>query len=152
MLSEAKKGARKQILEYFRSVAEKENNQNNVNTVTLENLLDKNDPRKKLLIVAPESIGDVFIITSLLESFRISYPKIDWVIYFATNLVYFPILNGNINIDHLIPYHSTMDHEIAMTGQGNNKGIFDVYSFIPALTQRFLSYLTNNNIALNLKS
>lgn len=151
MISEQKKRAREQVLHYFQKIASEENEKNQIkSSSTLEDLINKTDPRKRLLLVVPESIGDIFIISSLLESFRNSYPKNDWCIYFATNPNYFSILNGNVNLDYLIPHHPSMDHEIAMTGQGSNKGIFDAYSFIPALTQKFLSYLTNNNIALNL--
>jgi hypothetical protein len=45
-----------------------------------------------------------------------------------------------------------MDQEILMIGRGGDKKYFDGYSFVTCQTQRVLNYLSNDNIALELKN
>lgn len=138
---------RKQIEEYFRKVALDENNKNK--QINLEDLLDKTG-RKRFLLVAPESIGDLINITALFHSFVQIYPDHDF--YLATKPEYFDIFDGNSFIYKVIPFIPPMDSEIAMTGQGDRLGLFDKYCHITARTQKLLSYLTQDKIALNLKA
>lgn len=145
MLSETKKKIRKQIENYFRGVAAEENNKNK--TTTLDQLIDKTN-KKKMLLVAPESLGDLLNITALLKSFY--EQNLDCDIYFATKPEYFEIFDNNPYIYKLIPYIQSMDSEVLMTGQGEQKGFFDKYCHLTVRTQRFLSYLTADKIALDL--
>ena len=130
---------RSTVLEYFRSVARKENIENK--KINLEDLLDTDDPKDKLLIVMPERIGDVYLSTSLLPNFKKQYP--DHKIYYATSTKYFEILDGNPYIHKCIPYHEELANLPLMEGKGNNKGYFDMV-FIPFLgTQRVINYTHN---------
>lgn len=138
---------RQDMVNTMRNVALQKNQEQQ--KTDLADLLDKND-KKRLLLVTPESIGDLIIISSLLESFRESYPKPDWTIYLACKPEYFEIFDLNSNTDKLLAYQPFMDSEIQMTGMGNHKGYFDAFSMITAPSQKFLNYLTNNNLSLEL--
>lgn len=133
---------RKSIESYFRKVATDENAKESQKKLSLESLLIKND-KKRLLVVMPESAGDVFLTTSLLESLRERYDNAGWDIYFATKPEYFDILNANPYIDRVLPYSQEMDNLISMEGMGNYKGYFDV-CYLPHLgTQRILDWMHN---------
>lgn len=144
------KGSKRDEIERtFRSIAAADNQKiNQTQQNSLDDLLDKND-KKRFLIVAKESIGDLLYSTALLESFKKSYP--DYDLYLACDPQYSEIFDGNPEIFRIIPYHSSMENEIAMVGCGNNKGLFDGYCHLFANSQRVLNYLTNNNIALKLE-
>ena len=95
----------------------------------------------------PESIGDVFLSTSLFKSIKEQYP--DYNLYVATKQEYFDILDANPYIHKVIPYVQQMDSLIWLEGVGDHKGFFDI-AFLPySQTQRFLTYLHNGktNIA-----
>jgi hypothetical protein len=130
---------REDVLKYFKQVALKENNKNK--KIDFIELLDKDDEGKRLLISMPESIGDIYLCTSLLKNIKNTYP--DYNIYFATKIEYFEILDGNPYIHKVIPYSSGLDSLPSMEGQGNHKGFFEV-AFLPFIgTQRMLNYMHN---------
>lgn len=138
---------RDNIEKYFRSVAQTENQKIGVGTSKFEDILDTTG-RKRFLIVAKESIGDLLYASALLDSFKESYP--DYDLYLACDPQYTEIFDGNKNLHKIIPYNPIMENEIAMTGSGENKNYFDGYCHLFAGTQRVLNYLSNSNIALNL--
>jgi hypothetical protein len=128
-----------QIENYFRQVAKDELSKNN--PVNFEDFLDKDDFGRRGLIVIPESIGDVFMATSLFESFKEVYPNYN--LYVATKQEYFEILIGNPYIHKVIPYVPQMDNLLWLEGAGDHKGFFEV-AFLPHIgTQRILNYLHN---------
>jgi len=138
-----------QIENYFRNVA-KEDIQKNT-PINFEDFLDKDDYGKRALIVIPESIGDVFMITSLFESFKEIYPNYN--LYISTKQEYFDILNGNPFVHKLIPYAPQMDNLLWLEGAGDHKGFFEI-AFLPHIgTQRILNYLHNGKdiIQFNIK-
>jgi len=147
-ITQLKNGAnRKDIEDYFRSVAAKENEK--IKSVkNFSDFIDENG-RKRILVVLKESIGDIFLATSLLEDMKKSYSEYD--LYFASDPQYAEILEGNPNIYKWIPYIPQMESEIAMTGNLFNKGFFDAYCNLGIFTQRQLNYLTNSRISLELK-
>lgn len=129
---------RQQVENYFRHVAREDNNKNR--KVDFSEFLDPND-KKKILFVMPDSIGDVFLCTSLFESIRNQYPE--YALYVATNQGNFEVLKGNPNIKKVIPYIPNMDQLIWLEGQRGHKGYFDI-AFLPHVTtQRMLTYLHN---------
>ena len=131
--------SRDKVLEYFKSVAKKENQENK--KIDLQDFLDTDNPKDKLLIVMPERIGDVYLSTSLLPNFKKQYP--DHKIYYATSPKYFGVLDGNPYIHKCIPYHEELANLPLMEGKGENKGYFDMV-FIPFLgTQRVINYTHN---------
>lgn len=130
---------REDILDYFRGVAEKENRENK--KVELADLLDKDDEGKRLLIVMPERIGDVYLATSLLPNIKKQYPEYN--VYFSTHPKYFEILDGNPHIHKCIPYSDSLANLPVMEGQLNNDGYFEI-AFIPFLgTQRIVNFPHN---------
>ena len=144
-----KNGMPRQNIEgYFRQVAGQENQKMGVGATKFEDILDPTD-QKRFLIVASQSIGDILYATSLLESFKKSYP--DYDLYLACDPQYAEIFDGNKNLHKIIPYNPIMENEISMTGSGDNKGFFDGYCHLFAGAQRVLNYLTNNKIVLELK-
>lgn len=130
---------KKQIENYFRQVAREELSKNN--PTNFEDLLDKDDFGRRALIVMPESIGDVFMITSLFESFKEVYPNYN--LYISTKQEYFDILIGNPYVHKVIPYIPQMDNLLWLEGAGDHKGFFEI-AFLPHIgTQRMLNYLHN---------
>jgi glycosyltransferase involved in cell wall biosynthesis len=104
----------------------------------LKDLLDK-EIEDRILLVMPESAGDVFMSTSLLPSIKETYPDKD--IYFSTKKEYFPILNGNPYIHRILDYSPQMENLPLMEGRLNHKGYFHI-CFLPHIgTQRHLDYL-----------
>lgn len=130
---------RKDVLDHFKKVAEKENDKNK--KVKFEELLDKDDEGKRLLICMPQSIGDVYLCTSLLKNIKEVYPEYN--IYFATEQKYFIILEGNPYIHKTIPYSKSLDSLVLLEGQASHKGYFEI-AFLPHIgTQRMLNYMHN---------
>tara|TARA_Y100000114_G_scaffold70835_1_gene64777 strand:- start:2113 stop:4020 length:1908 start_codon:yes stop_codon:yes gene_type:complete len=130
---------REDVLKYFRSVAEKENRENK--KIELSELLDQDDQGKRLLIVMPERIGDIYLTTSLLPNIKKQYPNYN--IYFATQPKYFEILDGNQYIHKCIPFQDSLANLPLMEGQSTHQGYFEI-AFIPFLgTQRIINYTHN---------
>lgn len=141
--------SRKDIHVFFCNVAKEDNAKIELQEKQkLEKEKIKTNGKKKFLIVMKESIGDILILTALLENFREQYPKNEWDIFVATQKEYVTILEGNRNVDAIIEYQIFMDSELACVGQGNKKGPFDGYCFPAVSTQRFLNYLYNDNLSL----
>lgn len=146
-MSPEKQAKRKPVEDYFRKVATEEL-QKNKQIKELSDFLDQNG-KKRYLFLIKESIGDIFLCTSLFRSIKDQYPDHD--LYVACEPMYFEILEGNPYIHRVIPYSPAMESEIQMTGSGNFKGYFNVYCNVALATQKYLNYLTNSNLSLNLK-
>jgi hypothetical protein len=130
---------REDVLKYFREVAEKENKESK--KIELADLLDEQDEGKRLLIVMPERIGDVYLSTSLLPNIKKQYPELN--IYYACRPEYTEVLDGNPYIHKCIPYHDSLANLPAMEGQGDNPGYFEI-AFIPFIgTQRIVNFTHN---------
>lgn len=140
--------SRQQIYDYFIETARRENAKRE--DFSLEKLFDKDDREKRILYVMPESIGDCFLSTSLFKSIKDLHP--DSHLYVATQPKYFQIFEGNPYVHKTIPFIQQMEDELAMTGQGSNKGIVQVLYTPHFSTQRQLNYLSKDKIAFNLKS
>lgn len=137
---------RDQIENYFRQVAKQDLSKNN-STTNFEDILDKDDKGKRILMVMPQSAGDVFWTTSLFESIKNLYP--DYNLYYATKKEYMDILDGNKYIHKVIEYHPTMDNLLWSEGMGNHEGYFEI-TFLPYIgTQKILNYLHNGKDKLD---
>ena len=113
---------RKQVLDYFKSVAVKENSENS--KVSLESLIEKSN-NKTALMVSSADASTIFAATSLLDSFHETYKDTD--LYFACHPNFHDILNGNPNIKKALQYDEQMQDEFLMTGRAGQKGYFDYY-------------------------
>lgn len=109
--------------------------------ITLESVLDKED-KSRVLVVLKESIGDLFILSSLLPEIQVKYPESS--IYVATDPKYFDIFEMNTTIKKLLPWSPEMDNELIMVGFANNKGLFNHYLNVGISTQKILNYLSSN--------
>ena len=128
----------KKILFSLKKPKPKEEEKKEGGPVDFEDILDKN-PEDRILIVMPESAGDVFMTTSLLPSIKKNYPDKD--LYFATKKEYLPILEGNKYIHKALEYSPQMDNLPLMEGRLNHKGFFEI-CFLPNVgTQKHLDYL-----------
>ncbi len=138
-IGEISKGlSRGDIEKYFRKVASENKNKVEIN---FEDTLSKDDEDKRILYVMPESIGDVFLSTSLFKSIKELYP--DHNLYVATKPENFEVLDGNKYIHKVLPFIPQMDSLLWLEGQGSHKGFFEI-AFLPyANTQKFLTYLHN---------
>ena len=147
-MQEIKKGAKRVDIEnYFRQVAAQDNNKNK--QISFEEILDKDDKGKRILYVMPESIGDVFLSTSLFKSIKEQYPEYN--LYVATKQEYFSVLEGNPYIHKAIQYISQMDSLVWLEGIANHQGFFEI-AFLPySQTQRFLTYLHNGKTRIHYK-
>ena len=153
----AKGMARVDIEKYFRETALKTKNEKvDKSDSSLESqllkLLDSNDEGKRILYVMPESIGDIFLSTSLFKNIKEAYPGHN--LYVAIKNEYFDILVCNPHVFKAISYVPQMDNLLWLEGKGDHKGFFEI-AFLPHLgTQRMLNYVHNGktNIALDIKS
>jgi hypothetical protein len=101
----------------------------------------ENDNNPRLLFSVPESAGDIFLSTSLLQSLKNAYPNYN--IYFACNKQFFPILKKNPLIYKVIEFMPIMENQVIMEGTASWKGFFDISIMATVLTQRYINYLNN---------
>lgn len=113
---------RPDVLEYFRSVAQKENNESN--KIELKDFFEDNG-KKKALMISSSDMTTIFAATSLFESFHDTYPDTD--LYFACHPQFHNILNGNNYVKKVIPYHNSMEDEFLMIGRGAHNGYVDYH-------------------------
>jgi len=139
---------RQAVHDYFKDVARQEITKKGV---SLEDILDKDDDGKRLLYVIPESIGDIYLSTSLFKSLRDQYP--DYNLYVACNLAFASVLAGNPYVHKVIPYIKQMDNLFWLEGKGQEKGYFEVALLSHFGTQRMINYTHHgkDKIAFNLK-
>jgi len=137
-ISEIQKGAtRESILNYFKSVAIKENKEL-IKTDVRD--LFKDSKNDKALFVLNGKHSDVFNSTSLLEDFNKKYPKVD--LYYCCNPAHFDILNGNPYIFKTIPYSPEFENENSFIGGGKNKPIVQYHCVLNASADKFPNYIS----------
>ena len=146
-MGELSKGQKREAIEqYFRQVASKKIQEQN--KIDFSELLDKND-KGRVLVVMPESAGDLLLLSSTFESIKRRYP--DYALYIATKKEYKEVLDGNPYVDHWLEYNPIMDNLIWLEGQGNYKGYFNIAYLPHVQTQRILTYLHNGEDKIDLK-
>lgn len=131
---------RQQIEQYFRHVAQKENAQNQQTQVSFDAFLNPQD-KGRVIMVLPESAGDIFLATALFKSIKLRYP--DWAFYVATKPEYRDILQGNPYVDKWLEYNPMMDNLQWLEGANNHDGYFNVAYLPHVLTQRVICYRHN---------
>jgi hypothetical protein len=145
----SEKAPRKGIEDYFRHVAQTELDKAGQKTTTLEDVFRTAD-RKTVVVVQPESIGDIFLLTATFESLRNRYPVDKYKIFVATKPEYSTLLDGNPYIDQWVPYHPQMDSVLVMEGNNGNAGVCDIAYHPYFATQRHLSYMHNGLDSLDI--
>ena len=138
-MNELNKGQKREAIEqFFRQEASKELQKNT--KIDFNSLLRPND-KGRVLVVMPESAGDLFLLSSVFPSIKRRYP--DYTLYVATKKEFKSILDGNPYVDEWLEYNPIMDNSIWLEGRGKEKGYFNI-AYLPHIaTQRFLSYLHN---------
>lgn len=132
---------RKNVYDFFVKTAIEEN-QKHIR-IDFDKLLGEEPASDRILFCMPESLGDIYLCTSLFKSLRETYP--DKVIYVATKPQFHDVIGCNPYVDRVIEWQPFMDNLLGMEGAGENKGYFDIV-FVPHYaTQRMLSYLHNGN-------
>jgi glycosyltransferase involved in cell wall biosynthesis len=146
-LSEGK--PRQEVESYFRHVALQENQKiQQSQPIPFESLID-NTGNKTLLLVLKESIGDLYLISSLCEDLKKQYNECD--IYIGCDPQYFDLFIENPFVHKCLPFLPQMDQELLMTGQGDNKGLFSFYINLGINTQRILNYVSRDRIGLEVE-
>ena len=120
---------RQQVLDYFQSVAAKENQENN--KTNFSDVFFKNG-RKRALIVCNGDLTTLFAATSLFESFSENYPDSD--LYVACPPACHSLLEGNPYVKKILPHHPKMEDELAMIGAQNHEGYVDYYINLSAIS------------------
>ena len=114
-----------------------------------EDLLDKDDEGRRLAVVIPQSEQDVFLVNSLIENIKKTYPEYN--IYFITKQEYFELIEDNPFVHKLIPYQDGVDSLFLLEGKADHKGYFEI-AFMPhATTQKFFAYHHNGKDKLQFK-
>lgn len=138
---------RKQIQEYFVSVAVAENAKMGIAGTSptasqdFWSLIDKTTGRRRALFLLKESIGDLLMLTALFDDFKEKYP--DYDIYVGCDPQYFTIFDGNQNVKKCLPYMLFMENELIMIGAGSNTAYFHKYYNVGIATQKVLNYLSH---------
>jgi hypothetical protein len=131
---------RSDIEQYFRQVAFKENQQSQQQQVDFGHFLDAKD-KGRVIVVIPESAGDVFLVTSLFKSIKDRYPE--WSLYVATKTDFKDILAGNPYVHKWLEYNPMMDNLAWLEGASAHNGYFDIAYLPHSVTQRFICYRHN---------
>ena len=112
--------------------------------------MDKDDKGKRIIFVIPESIGDIYMSTSLFESIKKQYPNYN--LYVAVKHEYRELLEGNPYVHRTLDYSPQMDNLLWLEGRGDHDGYFEI-AFLPHIgTQKIFNYHHNGktNIAYDL--
>lgn len=107
--------------------------------IPFDSLLDKSD-KSRVLLILKESIGDLYILSSLLPEIQLKYP--DSTIYIGCDQKYFELFDNSPIKVKLIPWSQEQENEMLMVGIGGNKKFFDHFINIGLTTQRSLNYLS----------
>lgn len=109
--------------------------------LNFEDFLDTDDEGRRIAVVIPQSEQDVFLVNSLLDNIKQTYPEYN--LYCITKPEYNELLEDHPSIHKLIPYQEGVDNLLLLEGRGTHKGYFEI-AFMPhATTQKFFAYLHN---------
>ena len=133
--------SRQEIEQTFRQIAFQENQKHNINPTKFEDTLNKDD-KGRVIVVQPESAGDILLLTSLFKSIKNRYPE--WALYVATKPEYKELLAGNPYVTKWLEYNQAMDNPLWLEGSSGAAGNFNV-AYLPYLqTQRPMNFHIHN--------
>jgi ADP-heptose:LPS heptosyltransferase/glycosyltransferase involved in cell wall biosynthesis len=150
--SEGNKKARDQLEKFFREKVEKENKakelkQNPKKAVVnpIDRVKNELDPLDtfRILYVIPETNGDVFISTGVINGIAKKWP--DAQIYVATQKEYFDILKGNPNVKKVVEYHESMFNYRIFETWGPQKNPFEIVFAPSIVTQKIPHWIHNGH-------
>lgn len=142
--------SRQDVYFYFIKVAKEENARNGQQKAGYKDVFDKNEsPDNRILFAMPESIGDIYLATSLFKSIKELYPECN--LYVAVKDKFMTLLNGNPHVHKVIPWIPELDNLFYAEGIGNHEGFAKVY-YVPYFqTQRMISYTHNGKDRSNVQ-
>lgn len=156
LLDKLKAGtSREKILSALKKNNEKEVASKPPKEYDIREYIDFDRPNKRIALVLPKSIGDVFMATSLFEDLSKTYK--DYDIYFITNKEYFPILEGNPYLHKVVPYDPFCSDALMLEGFSNRtdrpdqESFFNVAIILNVNNQRVLNYTRNGEDKISLE-
>ena len=146
--------ARDKILDALKKNASKEKVKTKEVNYDLSKHIDFNRKNKRIAIVLPKSIGDVFMATSLLEDLNRTYEGSD--LYFITKPCFFEVLDGNPYIHKLVPFDPVCNDALMLEGFSNRQDrkdqeqLFNVAILLHVNNQMVLNYTRNGEDKISL--
>jgi hypothetical protein len=146
--------SREKIIQALKTNAAKETPTIKKEDYDLKKFIDFDRPNKRIALVLPKSIGDIFMSTSLLEDLHKTY--IDYDLYYITKPCFFHVLEGNPYIYKLIPFNPMCNDALVLEGFSNRedrddeKGFFDVAILLHVNNQMCLNYTRNGQDKISL--
>lgn len=138
---------REKIFEALKNNAKRQSQSNKQKAESLSSLLDESDKGRRLALVLPKSIGDIFMATSLLPDLKNTYK--DYNIYFICQKQYHTVLEGNPHIHKILPFTPDCHDAICLEGfsgrldRDDSEGLFDIAILLHINNQRVLNYTRN---------
>lgn len=133
---------RKDVYNFIRNKAAQRNAETQQKSKSIEDFLGEEDVKERIIVVIPESAGDVLIVNGLLSNLQKLYS--DKKIYVMTQPKFFDMINDHKDLAGLIPYQKNWESLLFLEGRGDHNGYCEI-AFLPhILTQRALGYLHNN--------
>lgn len=127
---------KKETVEKKETVDDKKNKM-----IKVTDLLDDEGSENRLLIVIPQSAGDILMVNGLIKNIKDVYP--DKNIYVSTNMEFVSMLDDNPYIHKIIPYSERFENTFFLEGRGEEKGFFEI-AFLPhTTTQKTGNYVHN---------
>jgi glycosyltransferase involved in cell wall biosynthesis len=113
----------------------------NENTVSIEDLIDTENGKKRILYVEDGNLGDCIDSIAVLEELESKYPRSEWDYYVST---LFPLMFEHLDfVKKTLPYSPALDDVFAMEGIENHKGFFDM-AFHPKIARTCTDFIKNN--------
>ena len=139
-------GTRNEILKYFRSVANQENQKfSKNNLISFEDVIES-PSKEKALFVCNSSLENILISTSFLKSFSETYPGVD--LFFASSVNHHDILSCNPYIYKVIPFQEEMFDSRLML-KSKSSGYFTYYyNFDKLLSSSDYKNIKNLNFSI----
>jgi glycosyltransferase involved in cell wall biosynthesis len=135
-----KNGTQRQQI-YNHIIQQAQQKLNKPKSIEFKDLLDKDDEGKRMAVTIPQSGGDVLMVNSLLENLKSLYPEYN--LYIFTDPKFFDLIRDNPAVHKILPYSPICDNLLALEGQGQHKGFFEL-AFLPHITtQKYFGYQHN---------
>ena len=135
-----KNGTQRQQI-YNHIIQQAQQKLNKPKSIEFKDLLDKDDEGKRMAVTIPQSGGDVLMVNSLLENLKSLYPEYN--LYIFTDPKFFDLIRDNPAVHKILPYSPICDNLLALEGQGQHKGFFEL-AFLPHITtQKHFGYQHN---------
>ena len=145
----SKAQTRQDVLNYFRSVAVKENEKHaSQKAVDFEEVI-RNNGNKRAMFISTKNQESVFMSSMFLKSFAEKNPDCD--LFFATKPEFFEIVNCSPYIYKVIRHDDPLNDEIGMLGGRNNtKKYFDYYINFDVIENFDCNYIGVDNKSFEL--